>query len=149
MKSQSQAVQRLAMQLRRTYRRTRSWRKTAQKHHVLTPYGQVNHGLAMRIANQGYMPSSRTIKRLQYDGAIEPLRPKKQRKPPSMQIIELVSLLRVIEAVKRVRPDLARRRIQLTVPEFEAVMHMLEPEQPIDRRITRAMVKAGILKVPS
>lgn len=68
---QTRQITRLARKLRSTHRRTKSWRATAKEHHILTPTGEVNPGLAQRIALNGYQPSDETIARLIKDGAIE------------------------------------------------------------------------------
>lgn len=75
-KRQSSQIRKLALALRSSYRRNKSWRMTAKEHHILTPTAEVNPGLAKRIAKDKYQPSPTTIKRLEYDGAIEPKKPR-------------------------------------------------------------------------
>ena len=73
---QSRVIARLARKLRSTHRLNKSWRKTAEICHVLTPRAELNPGLARRIAEENYQPSTATIKRLEYDGAIEAKKPR-------------------------------------------------------------------------
>ena len=72
----SRLVIRLAAKLRCTHRKSNSWRVTAEAHHIYTPEGQPNPGLAKRIAHNRYKPSPDLFKRLVRDGAIRLPRPR-------------------------------------------------------------------------
>jgi hypothetical protein len=72
-------IHRLALEMRKSHRRTKSWRTTSRECKVFTEDGRVNPGLAKRIALERYIPSDEVIKRLIQHGAIEGKKKKAQQ----------------------------------------------------------------------
>lgn len=54
---QSRAIRRLAREMRSTYRKLKSWQKTAEQHNILNRKGNIDKSLAWQIAVDGFEPT--------------------------------------------------------------------------------------------